>query len=274
MKFGERLKKLRNDANETQESIANRLHVSRQTISNWENERSYPDIEMLIKLSNYYNISLDQLLKEDVVMEEKVIEDAKKKRRYRNIIYIGTSLILIFTIINLIWLSGIWSKEKYLTRYWETTTMVHDYPDGINGPKETSIYEKQEGNVHLVISKESYQSKFRNDYLKFKKKPIIMAAHITKNEETEEIINTIYVNEETFLVYVPFKNFMEQPLVQLDSNMKVLEKGGPLPIDVPVTSFASPEIITEANKFLEKNKNQLTEIKQVADNEYKKMNKL
>ncbi|MFW3587595.1 helix-turn-helix transcriptional regulator [Vagococcus fluvialis] len=34
MKFGERLKKLRNDANETQESIANRLHVSRQTISN------------------------------------------------------------------------------------------------------------------------------------------------------------------------------------------------------------------------------------------------
>lgn len=34
---------------------------------------------MLIKLSNYYNISLDQLLKEDVVMEEKVIEDAKKK---------------------------------------------------------------------------------------------------------------------------------------------------------------------------------------------------
>lgn len=56
--------------------------------------------------------------------------------------------------------------------------------------------------------------------------------------------------------------------------MKVLEKGGPLPIDVPVTSFASPEIITEANKFLEKNKNQLTEIKQVADNEYKKMNKL
>ena len=88
MKFGERLKKLRNDANETQESITNRLHVSRQTISNWENERSYPDIEMLIKLSNYYNISLDQLLKEDVVMEEKVIEDAKKKRRYRNKKYI------------------------------------------------------------------------------------------------------------------------------------------------------------------------------------------
>lgn len=43
-------------------------------------------IEILIKLSNYYNISLDRLLKEDVVMKNKVIDDAKKKRKYRNII--------------------------------------------------------------------------------------------------------------------------------------------------------------------------------------------
>lgn len=98
MKFGERLKKLRNDANETQESIANRLHVSRQTISNWENERSYPDIEMLIKLSNYYNISLDQLLKEDVVMEEKVIEDAKKKEGIE-ISFILEHLSLLFLLL-------------------------------------------------------------------------------------------------------------------------------------------------------------------------------
>lgn len=86
MKFGERLKKLRTDADETQEPISKKLYISRQTISNWENERSYPDIEILIKLSNYYNISLDRLLKEDVVMKNKVIDDAKKKRKYRNII--------------------------------------------------------------------------------------------------------------------------------------------------------------------------------------------
>ena len=47
----------------TQEQVAELLGVSRQTISNWENEKSYPDIISVIKMSDYYEASLDYLLK-------------------------------------------------------------------------------------------------------------------------------------------------------------------------------------------------------------------
>jgi len=63
MRFGERLKKARSDMNLTQGDVANELYVTRQTISSWENEKTYPDISSLIQLSNYYQISLDTLLK-------------------------------------------------------------------------------------------------------------------------------------------------------------------------------------------------------------------
>lgn len=54
----------------TQQKVADDLNVSRQTISSWETENSYPDIESLIQLSNYYQVSLDTLLKEDTGMTE------------------------------------------------------------------------------------------------------------------------------------------------------------------------------------------------------------
>ncbi|WEV43644.1 helix-turn-helix transcriptional regulator [Lactobacillus sp. ESL0684] len=70
MKFGEHLKQARIAKNLTQTEVAKYFFVSRQTISSWENEKTYPDIESLIKLSNYYQISLDTLLKEDTGMRE------------------------------------------------------------------------------------------------------------------------------------------------------------------------------------------------------------
>ncbi|HCS93291.1 MAG TPA: XRE family transcriptional regulator [Bavariicoccus seileri] len=59
MTIGKQLKKARLDANLTQESLSKRINVSRQTISNWENERSYPDISSIILLSDIYGLSLD-----------------------------------------------------------------------------------------------------------------------------------------------------------------------------------------------------------------------
>lgn len=65
MEIGKKLKDARLHARLTQESVAEKVQVSRQTISNWENEKSYPDIISVIKLSDLYSISLDELLKGD-----------------------------------------------------------------------------------------------------------------------------------------------------------------------------------------------------------------
>lgn len=65
MEIGKQLKNARTRSGLTQEKVAEEINVSRQTISNWENEKSYPDIISAIKLSNLYSISLDDLLKGD-----------------------------------------------------------------------------------------------------------------------------------------------------------------------------------------------------------------
>ena len=74
MEIGKKLKEARLNRNLTQEVIAEKLNVSRQTISNWENEKSYPDIISVIELSNLYSISLDDLLKGDDAMMEHLQE--------------------------------------------------------------------------------------------------------------------------------------------------------------------------------------------------------
>jgi len=68
MSIGEVLKQARAAIGLSQEEIAERIGVSRQTISNWENGRSYPDISYVMAMSNIYNVTLDSLLKGDSEM--------------------------------------------------------------------------------------------------------------------------------------------------------------------------------------------------------------
>lgn len=65
MEIGKKLKEARQICSLTQESVAEELNVSRQTISNWETEKFYPDILYVLQLSDLYQVSLDELLKGD-----------------------------------------------------------------------------------------------------------------------------------------------------------------------------------------------------------------
>ena len=101
MDFGEQIKSIRKEKNLTQEQFAIKLNVSRQAVSNWENNKNLPDIGMLILMSNVFQISLDQLIKGDNHMNnmtEKVIKDGSETRRAKyNMISsaIGGVLLLI-----------------------------------------------------------------------------------------------------------------------------------------------------------------------------------
>lgn len=61
----------------SQEELAEKIYVTRQTISNWENEKSYPDIHSLLLLSSLFNVSLDQLIKGDIEIMKKEINKAE-----------------------------------------------------------------------------------------------------------------------------------------------------------------------------------------------------
>lgn len=71
MEIGRQIRMYRQRDQLSQEELAGKIYVSRQTISNWENNRSYPDIQNLMLLSVLFNVSLDELVNEDVDVMKK-----------------------------------------------------------------------------------------------------------------------------------------------------------------------------------------------------------
>ncbi|SEL06601.1 Helix-turn-helix domain-containing protein [Carnobacterium iners] len=71
MEHGERLKKGRMNIGFSQGNVADHLSISRQSISKWENGNSYPDLDNLVKLSEYYDVSADELLKGNQELKNK-----------------------------------------------------------------------------------------------------------------------------------------------------------------------------------------------------------
>ena len=65
MELSKHIKKYRTEANLSQEELADKIYVSRQTISNWENEKNYPHIKSLVLMSEGFQVSLDNLIKGD-----------------------------------------------------------------------------------------------------------------------------------------------------------------------------------------------------------------
>lgn len=96
MNLSGKIKKLRTENNLTQEQLAEKLQVSRSTISSWETGRSYPDLEMVIEICDCFDVSLDFLLREDEKMVRKLNFGVKQKR-----ILIGLIIILDVLLINI-----------------------------------------------------------------------------------------------------------------------------------------------------------------------------
>ena len=101
MEFGEQIKSVRTSRDLTQEQFAGKLNVTRQAVSNWENNRNLPDIEMLIQISTEFHVSLDQLILGGTDMNkmtEKLIKDGSETRKAKmNMVstIIGAALMLV-----------------------------------------------------------------------------------------------------------------------------------------------------------------------------------
>lgn len=99
MDFGKQIKELRKEKNLTQEQMANMLNVSRQAISNWENNKNLPDLELLVLMSKVFSISLEQLIlggSDMNNMTAKLIKDTSETRRAKfNMVAIVVGTILL-----------------------------------------------------------------------------------------------------------------------------------------------------------------------------------
>ena len=105
MDLGKKIMTMRNEKNLSQEQLAEKLNVTRQTISNWENGKFYPDIDSLVNLSKFFNISLDDLLSYDDKVLDYLKDSTDIVKSNKNILYavlLNILLIIAFIIVGII----------------------------------------------------------------------------------------------------------------------------------------------------------------------------
>lgn len=111
MEIGKKLKEARINSGLTQEQVAEKLNISRQTVSNWENEKSYPDIINVISLSDLYNESLDMLLKGDEKMIKHLEESTNTVKENRKLLM--AMILNILFIVFMVTLTAVLPESKY-----------------------------------------------------------------------------------------------------------------------------------------------------------------
>ena len=107
MNVGARIKKYREKQNISQDELALKVFVSRQTISNWETNKSYPDIKSLSMLSNIFHVTLDDFIKGDIEEMKRIVSKEKiEKFNIMSYIFLVEMLIVMFSAYPLFTLDG------------------------------------------------------------------------------------------------------------------------------------------------------------------------
>ncbi|MDA2189599.1 helix-turn-helix transcriptional regulator [Bacillus cereus] len=127
MIFSERLKEEREKRNWSQNDLAEKLHVSRQSVSKWETGKNYPSIEIIIHLSDLFGITIDELLRSDEELTQKVIEDSKQLAYPKWKVFLDSLFIIgVFLFIAKI---VVWMLNKFAGA---SITIVADAPYVMN----------------------------------------------------------------------------------------------------------------------------------------------
>lgn len=125
MQLGQMIAKLRKEQGLTQETFAKKFNVTRQTVSNWENEKSYPDLHTLVKISDEFNLSLDILLKGDSTMIKDIDQKVKRHALYKGII-LGL-ILLVVCLSSIIYLTNKSMNDTTKNHVSNGTEMIEVY---------------------------------------------------------------------------------------------------------------------------------------------------
>lgn len=167
MNVGARIKKHREKQNISQDELALKVFVSRQTISNWETNKSYPDIKSLTMLSNIFHVTLDDFIKGDIEEMKKIVSKEKiEKFNIMSYIFLAEMLILMFSAYPLFSIDGyigaiIWSLFSVIT--FITATIVEKFKknNNIQTYKEIIAFMENKSlsyeEVQQEIGKRNYQ---------------------------------------------------------------------------------------------------------------------
>lgn len=167
MEIGKQIRKYRTDLKLSQDDLADKVYVTRQTISNWENDRNYPDVRSLVLLSNVFGISLDILIKGDLEqMKEQINEEDirkfKREIRVYAVMLVGMIVLPMPLVRYLkVWGIVIWLVWAGISIWWSLRTQrfqkdhdIHTYKEivaFVDGKRLDELEKNQE------IGKRPYQ---------------------------------------------------------------------------------------------------------------------
>ncbi len=218
MNLGEKIIKIRKDNGISQDDLAEVLNVTRQTISNWENSKNYPDIETLIDISNKFDVSLDILLKEDKTLVSNMNKKIKNGKIFK--------FVTITLIVLLFWVT-IFEVTSYYKKQREIKLEDQRYHSMIENINELGFVKDEIGFAYIEEDGITYKI--------FIKRPLSKENVITANttifsdEETiyadydGETIKVTYLNENKITIYCDkFGNLVNEN--QNQNNTQIYEK--------------------------------------------------
>lgn len=155
LKISKKISEIRNSNKLTQENFAEILGVARQTISNWENDKCYPDIETIILISDKFNISLDILLKEDKEMVKAIDKSVRVNKINKKIFII---LLILFLVL------CFFGYKLYLYNIYNVYTDLEFNAQELNVNVDRSIANTTFADMHIFIPEE-YTEDINNEYI-------------------------------------------------------------------------------------------------------------
>lgn len=168
MNIGAKIIEIRKKRNMTQEDFAKIFHVTRQTVSNWENQKSYPDLQTLVQISDEFDVSLDTLLKGDMVMVKKIDNFKVYKKAFIGLTagvltvgilgcaYIGICKVQHNNMYKSVERAGFTKElnEKFIEKYQGNYALTEDGVDYLVTPKSIGRYELDTNNFwHYIREK-------------------------------------------------------------------------------------------------------------------------
>lgn len=167
MNIGSKIIEIRKKRNMTQEDFAKIFHVTRQTVSNWENQKSYPDLQTLVQISDEFDVSLDTLLKEDMVMVKKIDSFKIYKKVFIGLTagvltvgilgcaYIGICKVQHNNMYKSVERAGFTKEfnENFIEKYQGNYALTEDGVDYLVTPKSIGKYELDTNNFWLTARK-------------------------------------------------------------------------------------------------------------------------
>ncbi len=126
MELGKQIKKYRIEKEYSQEELANKIYVTRQSISNWENDKTYPDVNSLVLLSEIFQVSIDELIKGDLnKMKETIKKEEILKFNQYGMIFSVLLIVSVVSILPLTMLFGYYGLIPWILIY--SVTMFYAF---------------------------------------------------------------------------------------------------------------------------------------------------